>query len=151
VVTDLRIVGANRLGEVAAQLKAAGDRELRRDLLRGIQRAGKPLKAAAREGALRNLPSTGGLNEFVADAKVSVRTRSAGRNPGVRLTGKKSGHDLQAIDRGRVRHPVFGNRRAWVNQSVRAGWWTEALQDAAPKVRQELVEVVEDIARRVTR
>jgi hypothetical protein len=151
-VVDLRITGANELGDLARDLKRAGDKELRRDLMRGIQRAGKPLKEAAQRAALTELPKAGGLNEFVASGKFSVRTRTAGRNPGVRLSGAKAGHDIRAIDLGRLRHPVFGGG-TWVSQSIKPGWWSDTLSDARvlTPVRQELLQVFDDVARRLAR
>lgn len=146
---DLRIQGADQLRDLSARLKEAGDKGLRKELMRGIQRSARPLRAAVKEAALRELPSGGGLNRFVADSKVSVRTRS-GRNAGIRLVGTKSGHDLKAIDRGKVRHPVFG-KSVWVDQSVDPGWWSQTLADHSDDIRAEIVNVLDDVARRLAR
>lgn len=145
---DLRIEGADQLRDLSKLLKETGDKALRKELMRGIQRGGKKMKPHVRVAALRELPKKGGLNEFVADAKVSVRTRS-GKNAGVRLVGAKKGHDLAAIDRGRLRHPVFG--RGWVNQSIEPGWWSKTLPDHADEVRAEIVTALDDVARRLAR
>ena len=146
---DLRVSGVDDLERIAAEIKETGDRGLRKDLLRGINRALKPAKAAVKEAARRELPHHGGLDEFVASSRIGSSTRSSGRNPGVRLTGKKSGHDLRAIDRGRLRHPVFGNRNAWVTQEVKPGWWSQTLQEQAPEVRHEVVSALDEVARRL--
>lgn len=148
---DLRVEGADQLTKLAADLKAVGAKELRRDLLRGIQQATKELKDAAKKAALDNLPKRGGLNEFVASAKFATRVRTSGRSPGVSIVASKSGHDLAAMDRGRLRHPVYGNRRLWVTQTITPGWFTDAMRDAAQPVRAELLNVLDDIAGRLAR
>lgn len=145
---DLRIEGADQLGDVARRLKETGDKELRKELYRGIQRAAKPLSAAAQRSARANLPKRGGLNEWVASSKFSVST-SGGKDPAVRISGRKVGHDLKALDRGRLRHPLYGNRRRWYNQQIRPGWFSEPMTEGASGVRREIVDVLEDIARRV--
>lgn len=148
---DLRIVGAEQLADVARRCKEAGDKELRRDLMRGINRSLKPAKAAVKAAALRELPRRGGLNRVIATSRIGSRSRTGGRNPAVFLTGKKAGHDLRSVDRGRLRHPVFGNKSVWVTQEIKPGWWSRTLQDQAPRVRREVVDVLEDVARRLAR
>jgi hypothetical protein len=137
------------LADVGRRLKESGDKGLRKELLRGINRSLKPVKAKVKEAALRDLPREGGLNEFVASSKIGSRTRMAGRNPAVFLTGRKAGHDLRSTDRGRLRHPVFGNREVWVNQQIKPGWWSETLAGEIPAIRHEVVRALDDVARRL--
>lgn len=148
---DIRLVGAEDLERLGKQLKELGDKELRRELFRGFARATKPLKEAASDRAVRELPKRGGLNRWVAASKLATRTRVSGKNVGVRIVGTKKGSDVEAIDRGRLRHPVFGNRKVWVTQEVKPGWFTVAIQAGAPGVQRELVEVMDDVARKVER
>lgn len=141
---DIRIVGAEKLQRVARKLKETGDKELRKELYSGIQRAAKPVKAAMQAAARAQLPKAGGLNNFVADGKFSVSTK-AGSNPGVTIKAKKGG----GADRGRIRHPVFGNKAVQVTQQVDSGWFTQTGKDAAPVVRAELLKVIDDVARKI--
>ena len=147
---EVSIRGSHQLEDIGRRLKEAGDKELRRDLLRGINRALKPAKAAVKAAALRDLPQGGGLNRVIGTSRIGSRTRTGGRNPAVFLTGKKSGHDLRSIDRGRIRHPTFGHR-PWVNQSVKPGWWSETLAGQVPTIRREVIDVMDDVARRLAR
>lgn len=142
---DIKVTGADRLARLGVAIKDAGDKDLRRELMRGMQRAAKPLKTAARTAALQHLPRHGGLNVRVAQSKFSARTSVAGRNPGLRIVGAGD-LDLPALDRGRLRHPVFGNRRTWVNQQIPAGWFTNAMNAHAPAVRAELIKAIETVA-----
>lgn len=145
---DVRVTGAEQLAALAKDLRAAGDKELRKELMRGLQRAGKPMKAAARQAALDELPSRNGLAALVASSRWSVTTRSAGKGAGVRVAGRglvnASGQetDLASLNRGRLRHPVYG-RGAWVNQPVRVGWFTDAMElQADTSVRAEVLAAI---------
>jgi hypothetical protein len=143
---ELRITGVDDLAQLAASIKAAGDKTLQRELLRSMQRAGKPLKEIARTAARENLPSEGGLNETVAASSFAIRTRSRGKSPGVRLVGREKGHDIKATDKGRLRHPVYGHD-AWVTQAIPAGWFTQHIPDEALEpVRREMVAAIHRVA-----
>ncbi|MGW3166983.1 hypothetical protein ACWC9Q_29815 [Streptomyces sp. NPDC001142] len=50
------------------------------------------------------------------------------------------------IESGRVRHPVFGNRRRWVTQWARpTGWWSRTVQAGTPRMRAEVERVLRDV------
>lgn len=138
--------GAEKLGRLGRAIKDAGDKDMRRELLRAAQRCGKPMKTAAREGALKRLPKRGGLAERVATSKFGVRTRTVGKGAGVRIVGQ-SGYDLQGIDEGEIRHPVYGTWRKGVKgQPVKPGWFSDAEEAAAPKFRDEFERAMDAVA-----
>jgi hypothetical protein len=137
--------GADRLRQVAAAVEASGDKDLERELWRAMQRGGKPMLAAARWGARTGLPVRGGLAERVAESKFGVRTTGAGKRVGVRVVGQ-SGYDLEGMDEGLIRHPVRGNRKVWVSQTIKPGWFSDAEEAKAPEVRDELVKGIDAVA-----
>lgn len=145
---DVRVTGADNLAVLAKRLKEIGDNDLRKEMLAGIRRAAKPMTQAAKERAESDLPKAGGLNEVVAKSKFSTRTRTAGRTPGVRVVASNP-HDVQSIDRGRLRHPVFGNREVWVTQKITPGWFTDAMNSHADEVRREMLRVLNTVARKL--
>ncbi len=153
------VVGIEELAALARELKDAGEVGLRKEMYQGLGRAGKPMKAEARKGALEDLPKEGGLAEEIAASRFSVRNSLLGRNPRITITGKgrtnDSGreHDLRAMDRGRIRHPSWGRRgaRDWKTQTVRPGWFTERMEKAAPLARDELQKAVDSILRKLGR
>jgi hypothetical protein len=149
-VIDVKVTGADALARLSRDLKDAGEKDLRRELLRGIQRAAKPAREAAKTAARNELPRRGGLNDRVAASKFTARTRTGGKNPGVRITGKGE-LDLPALDRGRLRHPLFGNRRRWYEQRIDAGWFTKAMEDLAPQIRRELLKAIDDVRAKLRR
>jgi hypothetical protein len=123
-------------------------RSLRRELYKGLQRAARPAKDAAREGASR-LPQRGGLAARVAGARFSVRA-TAGRNPRVRITATEAGRgkvNLASLDRGRLRHPLFGDRGHWFSQAVPPQWFSGPIAARADAVRAELEQAVTAVER----
>jgi len=84
-----------------------------------------------------------------------IRTkRSTGKNPGLRLVGKAKtpegkDRDLASLNRGRLRHPLYGNRKHWYDQQVSPGWWDEPLLESAPQAREEIVKALDDVAKRM--
>lgn len=131
--------GSEQLRGIAVRLKAAGARDLRLQLLRGLREGAKPLIPEVQNAARNQLPKGGGLNEQVAGQKIRVSVRTGVRTAGVRLT--TTAPDTKQTDSGYVRHPVFGNRNAWVTQRIpgAAGWWSNTLAHAAPEVTPELL------------
>ncbi len=146
VNVTVRTSGELKLARVGAAIKASGDKDLERALDRGMRRSAKPLKAAARYGARRRLPTRGGLAERVAESKFGVRVTSSGKRTGVRVVGR-SGYDLQGLDEGLVRHPVFGNRKRWVSETVRPGWFSDAEEGKAPEVRDNIDHALDELGR----
>jgi hypothetical protein len=147
---DLQIRGGEQLGDLARQLRAAGEsgKGLKRELYAGMNRATKPLRAEAQKAAGSRLPHSGGLAALVAKSKLSTKILT-GRDPGVSIVA----NGLAAIlaDRGYVIHPVFGNREAWVRQSVPGGWFSDTMRNAAPAVRSELINAMDDVADQIRR
>lgn len=147
---DLRVTGSDSLARLARDLKRAGDVDLRRELLRAGRRMSAPIKAEVAASARTTLPRRGGLSTAVAAAKVTAATRLSGRDVGVTFSTQWAGHDLEGIDRGLVRHPVYGNRRRWVAQPVRPGYWTRAFEGPGAAIAHELfLAAVDEIADRL--
>lgn len=125
---------------LARDVKAAGDGKLRKDLYAGLNRACKPVKANAQASAVKVLPRRGGLGRAVAKARFAVRKRG-GAEPGVTIRGRRGDWDLAGMDAGRVRK----------TQPVTAGWWSDAIAPVADNARREVLAVLDDIARKITK
>lgn len=137
---DVVVTGADELYAVAKRLRGA-DKTIRKEMLQAIRTSAKPMLAAARASAAAELPTRGGLNTAVARSRFSVQTKTAARTAGVRLKATNP-HEIGAMNRGRLRHPVFGNRRVWATQSITPGWWTKPLEAHAPAVRTAVAAAV---------
>lgn len=87
------------------------------------------------------------LASRVANANFTISVKT-GPNPGVTITGKgKSGKpiNLNALDFGRVRHPVF-DKDAWVAQSVNPEWWSRPMEAAIPGIEVAVQACVSRVA-----
>ncbi|MFE0699117.1 hypothetical protein [Streptomyces sp. NPDC058872] len=168
-VGSVQITGTGELIELSRRLKQAGGPRLKANFSRRIRRAAEPMyndaKNAIRTVSInapgRKQGSRGGasptsrpLRATIADAvRLSVRT---GANPGARMWVDKSRlpSDLRnmasVINEGRIRHPVFGNRRRWVTQWASPPWWDTTVNRHKPRMRAEVQRVLSDVRRTIT-
>lgn len=149
-MSDFTVVGAGDLARLAGRLKAEGHGALRLELMRGIRNAAKRAIPDVTNSALHTLPRTGGLNTRVASQVISVRSSYAGSGARVRLQGQGM-KELRDIDAGRVRHPVWGNRKRWAAQNVTPGFFTNPIVKRAPDIRMEIELIMRAVAYKVTR
>lgn len=144
--------GTEKLVRLAAAIKAAGDKELSKELDKAMRQLVTPLKRSARQGALAILPHRGGLDERVAASRFTARVRKVGSGAGVTIRAAGQ-YNLNRMDDGRNRHPVWahGPRSGWgwANQTIRPGWFTNPLLLDAPKQRDEIVAAIDRIARKL--
>ena len=144
---DVYVTGADQLISLSRRLRAAGDKELKKELRVALKDATAPMKAAIRADALENMPKRGGLNEVIAKSRITTQIRSSGRTPGIRLVNKT--HDTRLDSQGRLRHPVFGNRKKWTEQKVRPGWFTKPAAREARHARVQILLAMQRIAKKL--
>ena len=140
--------GADDLAKVAKALKDAGNGGLRKELLAGIRAEGKPAITQARRVAGLTLPSSGGLASYVSTQPIGVRTRTAGRQAGIRIAASKQ-FGWSIDEDGIARHPVFGRKKGWVAQSVPSGWFTATMSANANGFRDGAVKAINDVAEKI--
>lgn len=147
----VEVRGGRNLSRIARDLKAAGNGDLRKELLRGLRNGTKTAIPDVRAAALRDLPKRGGLAERVARQKFGART-SLGKTPRVHIVGQGM-KELQTIDAGSVRHPIPKSRKVWVAQraGITPGFFSGTLKKKAPEIRRALDDVMGDIARKIER
>lgn len=146
-MADAGVRGAEQLEALGRRLKGAAGAPLRRELLRGIRESNKPTIAKIRERARTDLPRSGGLAEQVARDRISTRTRLTGSSAGVRIFRSRG----RGLNEGRLRHPVFGNRKTWVQQQVPSHWFDEPVRDDLPNIRRSVEKAMRDVARKIER
>jgi hypothetical protein len=101
--------GSNDLRRLGRDLQKAGAVTLRKELIKGLQRAGNIGKAAVPMSARSHLPGSGGigrgtsLGEYVADLGVVAKVAMSGKNAGIRITGSKSKARAEAHRRRQAR------------------------------------------------
>jgi len=146
---SIRVEGGNALGELAAALRSASQGSLVQELGKGLQQEAEPLPAAIRQAADNMLPKAGGLAADVANARTGVTVTSRSAHEVVVQVSSVSGMDLPRIDKGRVRHPVFGNREHWETQHVPPGYFTRTVLARAAGFRSAAERAVQKIADRI--
>lgn len=142
--SEFKIKGSEDLLELSKKLKESADTGLSRKLNKGIREGTAPIPAAIRASELARLPKRGGLAARIASGKIVTRIRKTQRNPGVTIEAIDS-YDIKSIDRGRIRHRVFG-RNVWVNQKVEPGTISEPVEKLEPVVRERVSQAMKDIA-----
>jgi hypothetical protein len=135
------------LPRLIADLKRTTDskavlKEVRRTIRGPLPETRRRVKLAA----LRNLPRGNGLGAWVAKTRLTAKIKLTGSTVAVNIKGgrnsaSKKRSDIDAIDRGRVRHPSWGRRGPgqWHNQAVAPGFFTKTVEEQ----RSEYVDAVE--------
>lgn len=138
----------------AQRLKAA-DRKVANGLRARVREAGKPLAEAIAQDGPEGLPEAGGLAEWLRGAKPGLsmtQTRVAIKLTGLTGMRTRKTSDLNAINRGRLRHPVYaqpGRKAGWVNQLVPAGTYDAAIEKHGDAALEEIAHVLDDIMREI--
>lgn len=144
------VIRAEDFKRMSLDLRDAGRKDLRQELFRGLQSATKPARNDVLDAIPDHMPG-----DYAAvlrsDLKLSSTTKG-GRNPEVRIRakGRRKARFVGPLDRGRLRHPLFGNRGFWFSQTIEPGFWSQTLTNRQDEVRAKLEEamqaIVDDLA-----
>lgn len=169
MVQNIRVIGTGQLLELQAKLRRAGHENVRQSMQRRIRRAAEPLRDDLKD-TIRSLtitsqgrgsgkrggrsPTTRPLRTNIADAvRISVRTTG---NPGAKVWLDKAMLPtdipmglVNRLNEGRVRHPVFGNKRRWAQQNTTSQWWDKTVRAHEARITREVERVVDDVRRRL--
>lgn len=167
---SVRILNTGQLLEISRKMKAVGGSRMKANLTRRIRHAAEPLHSDMRQVIIglpivsqpRKSGSRGGpsptsrpLRMTIAQAvRISVRT---GGNPGARVWIDRGrlprdipiGVVIQ-LNEGRLRHPVFGNKRRWAQQNTTPLWWDKTVQKHTPRMHSEVARILDDIMNQLT-
>lgn len=153
---DLAVYGADQLTRLAARLKEAGDVSLRRRMMSALRKSAREIQDAEKSAALA-LPATKyevGLRAAIASAVVT-RTRATAGRAGVRVMVNRSALPAGKqrlpllMNAGRWRHPMFGNREAWVDQTSERGWWNRTAREHFGSAQDRMLEVLRETERQI--
>lgn len=170
MVQDIRILGTGQLLELQRKLRAAGHENIRSSMQRRARRAAEPLRdelqstirglnisSEGRKAGKRGGPSPNARPfraSIAAAVRISVRTTGT---PGARVWLDKSllppdlpvGAVNQLNSKGRLRHPVFGNRKRWAQQTTSPGFWDKTVRAHQDRMTREMERVVDDVRRKL--
>lgn len=168
VIRSVQITGTGQLLELQRRLRAAGHENLRASMQRRLRRAAEPLQQDLRQtmltlqirsqgaGSGRASPTTRPMRATIAAAiRISVRTTPGGAGARVWIDRAALPPDLKdmpaVLNSGRIRHPVFGNRRKWATQWVTPSpWWDATVRRHQPRMRAETARILDDVRSRLT-
>lgn len=146
--------GTDAFNQLGRDLKAAGAKELTKELRATGRRLAKVFKDEVTQQAVTILPKEGDLNTWVSKRiKITAQTRIGGSISTFRFVTKHKGErglsDLRSLNNGRIRHPLFGNRDRWYLQELSGHFVDRALREMSDTIREEFLQAVDDVARRL--
>ena len=153
MTVDLTITGQRKLDVVAARL----DREAKRFQRRistatrdAVQRSYRPVLV----GMTPQFVPNGYAPALSASLKVTTVVSLAQGRVTAKVsapTGGKFGRDVTSLERGTLRHPLFGNRGFWYRQRVRRGFASIPLRAVRPLIVRDIDRELAAISRDVER
>jgi hypothetical protein len=128
-MADFEVTSTDQFIRAARALNAQGSagKGLKRELMAEIKTAVKPMENEVRRDLPQFLPRR---YARVLGANLVVRPsqKTTGNSVGLKVTGYAPGQaqrrQVNPINAGILRHPVFGNRKVWIAQKVKAGFWS---------------------------
>lgn len=142
---EVKILGADELRRAARIIRKSGRPELQKELLRGLRESTKPIGRAVRTGLPHYLPDT--YAKVLSRAlRFTTQTKATGW-PEVTVTARAKGkvepRRIDAINRGTLRHPLYGDRHHWYAQRVTPGFFDEPAERVLRDVQAEAARSVE--------
>lgn len=146
---EVKVAGGAQLRQVQNQLRAVGDKGLGKQMGKALRTAARPLQPAVRKEAVAAMPSGYGptlsrslrfrtaIKETRHTADVLVRVFGDGR---------RERRMVPALNRGRLRHPLYGNRNWWFDQRVRPGFVDRPADRLMPNIAREMNAVIDYVA-----
>jgi hypothetical protein len=145
-------------------MRAEGNKDLSKAMGIALSRAAEPIKEAISAEAAKTMPSEGGYSDLLnASLRHRMSRRLAGQRAQVIIAtyadGTKERRDVVALNKGNLRHPVFGRSRTgrrgerlanpWAVTKIRPGFHDRGVADAMDRAQAALMDVVEDYAGRL--
>lgn len=151
---EVEIVGAATLASLAAQIRTEGRKDLSRKLSDALNEVTVPVRARIRQEAAATMPKSGWYaNVFTKSLRFRNNRRAGGQQASLTMItyadGKSERRDIVALEHGRLRHPLHGNRDAWYVTKIRAGFHARATEGMADETVARLSTVVRDFSARL--
>lgn len=155
MVASVSMSSGVELRYVAGLLRKAAARDLTRELRKGQRAAVRPLQKEIKTEALATLPKRGGYNATMSKAVKVSTTTGTGRNAmtvRVYARGKVENRDVVQVNRGILRHPVFGVWRKKVPPTrVRPGFVDRPVDKLADQILKESADAAERVLKSIAR
>jgi hypothetical protein len=124
---------------------------LRVEMYKALQDSAPAVIDRMRTNARERLPKAGGLNQRVAADAFVVQDRSSILQAAIRIGTAAT--DARGSNRGRIRHPVFGNRQVFVEQTYEPAknWFYDAVTTCQPGVKAKVEVAMKAAAEKTLR
>lgn len=152
---DFEITGTEQFVAMAKRLNAQGKqgRGLWRELNAEFKTAVEPMTDAVLDHLNDYLPS-GYAPVMKRGLTVRVSRSTKGASIGLKLVGTAKGvrrkRHISVINAGTLRHPVYGNPNAWVDQKVKPGFWSKPLDLARAIPAKHIRRAIQSTIRKLT-
>lgn len=146
---EVRVTGGADLYAVQRGLRQIGDTGLGKQMAKALRAASAPLRKEIPVEAAKLMPSGYApvlsrslrfrqqIKETRWTAQVTLRVHGQGR---------QERRDVPALNRGKLKHPLFGNRHYWLEQKVRRGFVDRPVDRLGPEIGRQMDAVVDYIA-----
>jgi len=146
-VLQAGVGGQREIRHVQALLIGA-NKQLEAKLLVNTRAAVKPVKTDIPATAVARMPS--GYGPILARS-LKIATRVSGGSTirasvNVSAKGKIENRDVPTLNRGRLRHPLFGRRKHWYTTAVRPGFVSDPIDRLAKRVGDGAEKAANDVA-----
>lgn len=130
-----RVTGQASARALSARLDVA-PKVLDANTKKALQRSAPKIVRKVDASVGKRLPHRGGYAEtMLKSLRYEARIKGKGMTLSVWADGKISRRDLPAVNRGVIRHPVFGRRKdKWEVTRIRPGAVTDPLRHEAPRI-----------------
>lgn len=156
------VSGAEEFDRLARRLKEAGETGLRRELNKALNDAAEPFAKDINAAEYLKPYMPDHYAEVLAgDMRVSTVKRSSAAAYGVavRVQGRLRRRQVERLERGQLRHPVFArsdiDRRDWrwktQEGGMKPGFFSDATKAAAPEVRQQMIDAIRTVEKKITK
>lgn len=161
---EFRVEGQAELRRLAAQIKASADKGLGREFAKALKSASEPIETSIRK-SYKGLPASGGYEAtFSKSLRFRLAQRTAATTASLKLTtfadATKERRDIGRLEKGELRHPVFGRSRAgkrkgerianpWAVTRVAGLFHRRGTDSAVREVADRIDKVVAEYAHRL--
>lgn len=141
---SFKVSGGGGVAAARGRLEQAARGGLRRDLERAVATGTARVEPEYRGRLSRRMPQRGGAAREIASRIAVNRARIA---YGQRISARHSNFDMRSIERGRLRHPLFGDRGNWYDTPVPPRLFAESVRACDDELREQITAAM----RRATR
>ena len=149
---EVKVTGGAELRQVQNRLRVIGDKGLGKQMSKALRDAAKPLQPAVRKEAVAAMPS--GYGPTLAKSlrfRTAIKETAHTADVVVRVygDGRRERREVPALNRGRLRHPLYGNRNRWFDQRVRPGFVDRPADRLMPEAARQMRAVISYVAEQI--